>query len=72
MQPYGACQGVQGGTQLWVFHPNSKRLIGLLRLLAFKPCAKTPPQADTVNQAEWPNLLCRCCGAVMTVMRCCI
>ncbi len=50
-------------------HPNSKRLIGLLRLLVFKPCLKTATEVATVNQTERPKLLCRCCGAVMTIMR---
>jgi hypothetical protein len=42
-------------------HPNSKRLIALLRLLVFKPCGKAP--------TERPKLLCRCCGAVMAIVR---
>jgi len=50
-------------------HPNSKRLIRLLRLLVFKPCAKAPTQAPSVNQTERPKLLCRCCGAVMMIVR---
>ena len=50
-------------------HPNSKRLIGLLRLLVFKPCAKPPIDAATAHQSERPKLLCRCCGAVMTIVR---
>ena len=47
-------------------HPNSKRLIALLRLLVFKkpdtsdqPCSPTPR----------PQLLCRCCGAAMVIVR---
>ena len=50
-------------------HPNSKRLIALLRLLVFKPFVKTATKAATVNQTERPKLLCRCCGAVMTIIR---
>jgi len=50
-------------------HPNSKRLIALLRLLVFKPCVKTPTEAATVNQTKRPKLVCRCCGAVMTIIR---
>ncbi|MBP7485685.1 MAG: IS91 family transposase [Comamonas sp.] len=50
-------------------HSNSKRLIALLRLLVFKPCVKTPTEAATVNQTERPKLVCRCCGAVMTIIR---
>lgn len=48
-------------------HPNSKRLIALLRLLVFKPCAKAPTESAT--QTERPKLLCRCCGGVMVIVR---
>lgn len=50
-------------------HPNSKRLIALLRLLAFKTCGKAcvPPAPEV--QTERPKLLCRCCGAVMAIVR---
>jgi len=50
-------------------HPNSKRLIALLRLLVFKPCAKAPTESAPSTQAERPKLLCRCCGAVMVIVR---
>ena len=56
-------------------HPNSKRLIALLRLLVFKPCSKalaaSPSAAKTpsATQTERPKLLCRCCGAVMAIVR---
>lgn len=50
-------------------HPNSKRLIALLRLLVFKPCAKAPAPSAPVTQTQRPKLLCRCCGAVMAVVR---
>jgi len=50
-------------------HPNSKRLIALLHLLVFKPCAKSPTEAASVTQTERPKLLCRCCGAVMAIVR---
>jgi len=51
-------------------HPNSNRLIALLRLLVFKTCAKTPTESAT--QTERPKLLCRCCGGVMVIVRRCI
>ena len=48
-------------------HPNSKRLIALLRLFVFKtpatsgqPCSPTTPR---------PQLQCRCCGAAMVIVR---
>lgn len=50
-------------------HPNSKRLIALLRLLVFKPCGKAPAKTAQTTQTERPRLLCRCCGAVMAVVR---
>ena len=56
-------------------HPNSKRLIALLRLLVFKPrdkaLAASPAAAKTASatQTERPKLLCRCCGAVMAIVR---
>jgi hypothetical protein len=44
-------------------HPNSKRLIALLRLLVFRrpPC---PPQPT--HRAQ---LVCRCCGAPMIILK---
>ena len=50
-------------------HPNSKRLIALLRLLVFRSCAKAPTQKTQVSQTERPKLLCRCCGAAMVIVR---
>ena len=50
-------------------HPNSKRLIALLRLLVFKPCAKAPTTSAQATQTERPKLLCRCCGAAMAIVR---
>lgn len=49
-------------------HPNSKRLIALLRLLVFKPCGMAPSKSAQATQTERPKLLCRCCGAVMTIL----
>lgn len=47
-------------------HPNSKRLIALLHLLVFKqPSVASSPSAQTAR----PKLLCRCCGAEMTIVR---
>jgi hypothetical protein len=50
-------------------HPNSKRLIALLRLLVFKPCVKATADSAAAIPAERPKLLCRCCGAVMAIVR---
>jgi len=50
-------------------HPNSKRLIALLRLLVFRPCGKAPATTAQTTQTDRPKLLCRCCGAVMAIVR---
>ena len=50
-------------------HPNSKRLIALLRLLVFRSCAKAPTEKTPTVQTERPKLLCRCCGAAMAIVR---
>jgi hypothetical protein len=42
-------------------HPNSKRLIALLRLLVFRVPAAPPTQR--------PGLVCRCCGAPMVIVQ---
>jgi hypothetical protein len=51
-------------------HPNSKRLIALLKLLVFKrpsqPLMDAPSSASTAPRAQWK---CRCCGAPMVVVR---
>jgi len=50
-------------------HPNSKRLIALLRLLVFRSCGKAPAEAAQAIKSERPKLLCRCCGAAMAIVR---
>jgi hypothetical protein len=50
-------------------HPTAKRLIALLRLLVFRPCGKAPTESAPPTQTERPKLLCRCCGAVMSIVR---
>ena len=50
-------------------HPNSKKLIALLRLLVFKPCGKATAELLAAStQTHRPKLVCRCCGAVMDVV----
>jgi hypothetical protein len=44
-------------------HPNSKRLIALLRLLVFRP---PPCPAQPTQRAA---LVCRCCGAPMVILK---
>ena len=50
-------------------HPNSKRLIALLRLLVFKPGGKAPTEQRQTTRTERPRLLCRCCGAARAIVR---
>lgn len=50
-------------------HPNSKRLISLLRLLVFKSCGNTAAPSATATPTERAKLLCRCCGGVMRIVR---
>ena len=50
-------------------HPNSKRLIALLRLLVFKPGGKAPTEQRQTTRTERPKLLCRCCGAARAIVR---
>ena len=45
-------------------HPNSKRMISLLKLLVFK----LPPSAPTAFTLR-PHLLCTCCGSPMVIVR---
>jgi hypothetical protein len=47
-------------------HPNSKRLIALLRLLVFKLPASP---AQPAEPARRPALRCTCCGAAMFIVR---
>lgn len=50
-------------------HPNSKRLIALLRLLVFKLFSKACANLAPATKTEPPKLLCRCCGSVMVIVR---
>ena len=50
-------------------HPNSKRLIALLRLLVFKACGKPAADSAPATQTVRPKLVCRCCGAAMAIVR---
>ena len=57
-------KGFRRARNFGFLHPNSKRLIALLKLLVFKlPAA--PPTPPTPR----PQLLCTCCGAPMVVVR---
>ncbi len=55
-------KGLRRSRNYGFLHPNSKRMISLLKLLVFKP---EPPPEPTAR-APW---LCACCGACMRVLR---
>ena len=60
-------KGFRRARNFGFLHPNSKRLIALLKLLVFKQplCPPTPATAP----APRPQLLCTCCGAPMVIVR---
>ena len=55
-------KGLRRARNYGFLHPNSKRLIALLRLLVFRPAAQQPPAAR-------PVMRCTCCGAVMRIVQ---
>ena len=57
-------KGFRRARNFGFLHPNSKRLISLLKLLVFKP----PPSAPNPARSR-PQLLCTCCGAPMVIVR---
>lgn len=63
-------KGFRRARNFGFLHPNSKRLIALLKLLVFKrpsqPLAQTLPSESATPRAQWQ---CRCCGALMVVVR---
>lgn len=57
-------KGFRRSRNFGFLHPNSKRLIALLRLLVFKLPVRSPT-APTPR----PQMLCTCCGAAMVIVR---
>jgi hypothetical protein len=57
-------KGFRRARNFGFLHPNSKRLITLLKLLVFK----LQPSLPTPRTARAP-LLCRCCGSPMAIIR---
>ena len=57
-------KGFRRARNFGFLHPNSKRMISLLKLLVFK----LPPSAPTAPTPR-PQLLCTCCGAPMVIVR---
>ncbi len=57
-------KGFRRSRNFGFLHPNSKRLIALLRLLVFK--LAPPPAAAPTPRPQW---LCTCCGAAMVIVR---
>jgi hypothetical protein len=56
-------KGFRRARNFGFLHPNSKRLIALVRLLVFKLPASLPPPTPR------PQWLCTCCGAPMRIVR---
>lgn len=61
-------KGFRRARNFGFLHPNSKRLITLLKLLVFKRPRAAPAQASeaTTPRAQWK---CACCGGAMVVVR---
>jgi hypothetical protein len=62
-------KGFRRARNFGFLHPNSKRLIALLKLLVFKRPSQAqdaPPSDRAAPRAQWK---CRCCGAPMVVVR---
>lgn len=63
-------KGFRRARNFGFMHPNSKRLIALLKLLVFKrpnpPPVDVLPDTNATPRAQWT---CRCCGAPMVVVR---
>lgn len=59
-------KGFRRARNFGFLHPNSKRLIALLRLLVFK---QTVPLAGSTEPITRPQWLCPCCGAPMLIVR---
>ena len=57
-------KGFRRSRNFGFLHPNSKRMISLLKLLVFKQAA-APPTPPTPR----PQLLCTCCGSPMVIVR---
>ena len=57
-------KGFRRARNFGFLHPNSKRLIALLRLLVFKQAGAAP--AAPCPRPQW---LCGCCGAPMLIVR---
>jgi hypothetical protein len=57
-------KGFRRSRNFGFLHPNSKRLITLLRLLVFKQ-----PGCPPIPTTPRPPMLCTCCGALMVVVR---
>jgi hypothetical protein len=62
-------KGFRRSRNFGFLHPNSKRLIALLRLLVFRqapPAAPNTSTAQPTHRAQWK---CVCCGGTMVVVR---
>jgi hypothetical protein len=68
-------KGFRRARNFGFLHPNSKRLFAMLRLLVFKPRHEGQALASSLltsapePHTQRPQLMCRCCGAAMAVVR---
>jgi Putative transposase/Transposase zinc-binding domain len=60
-------RGFRRARNFGFLHPNSKRLMALLKLLVFKP--PVGPPAPVTTRTPRPQWLCTCCGAPMVIVR---
>ena len=61
-------KGFRRSRNFGFLHPNSKRLISLLKLLVFKPTPGAPTTPASASTPR-PQLRCTCCGAPMVIVR---
>jgi hypothetical protein len=62
-------KGFRRSRNFGFLHPNSKRLIALLKLLVFKRTQPNAPDAFTTEPTPRAQWKCACCGGPMVVVR---
>jgi hypothetical protein len=62
-------KGFRRSRNFGFLHPNSKRLIALLKLLVFRRTPPAEPNTSTVQPTPRAQWKCVCCGGTMVVVR---
>jgi hypothetical protein len=62
-------KGFRRSRNFGFLHPNSKRLIALLKLLVFRRAAPAAPNTSTAQPTPRAQWKCVCCGGTMVVRR---